>query len=252
MAADFGGALKEWRQIRRMSQMDMAGAAGVSPRHVSFLETGRARPSRGMVLRLCEVLLLPQAAANTLLVAAGLAPAYGARQLNAADMAPLRASVDWMLERHAPYPAMALDRHWRLEAMNAPAAGLMAAAGIAAGHSLLEALLENGELRARIENLGEVERLTLARLRSELAHFGRDPVLEAAAARLQERTVSGGAEPAGVLPPVIPARYRMGDRVLSFFSAISQFGTVEDIALSELRVECLFPADEETRAFLAG
>ncbi|MCG7622584.1 helix-turn-helix domain-containing protein [Epibacterium sp. Ofav1-8] len=247
----FGAALKDWRQIRRRSQLDLAMAAGVSARHLSFLETGRAQPSRAMVLRLAAELAVPQAGVNTLLQAAGLAPAYGARRLTDAEMAPLRDAVEWMLTRHAPYPAMALDRHWRICALNAPARSLLAPVGLGEGADMLSELMQNQRLRDSLINLAEIERLTLHRLRSELAHFGREPVLEDAIRRLEAHVVAApDTGPAEGLPPVIPARYRLGGQELSFFSAISQFGTVEDIALSELKIECLFPADEPTRAAL--
>lgn len=244
--AEFGAELKEWRQIRRMSQMDLAMAAGVSPRHLSFLETGRSRPSRGMVLRLCEELQVPGAGRNTLLTAAGMAPAYETRDRDDAALQPLREAVAHMLRTHAPYPAMALDRHWRLEALNRPAEMLLGATGLGAGDSLLEALTRNGAVRGALVNLEEVEQHMLSRLRTELAHFGRDPVLEAAVRDLQARA----GEPAGTLPAVIPARYRVGGQVLSFFSTIAQFGTTGDLAMSELKVELMFPADDATRRAL--
>ncbi|WP_421686308.1 helix-turn-helix domain-containing protein [Tritonibacter scottomollicae] len=245
---DFSDQLREWRQLRRMSQLDLALAAEVSARHVSFLETGRAQPSRDMVLRLSTELRLPQVEINGLLSAAGFAPAYGARRLTEADLAPVREAVDWMLERHAPYPAMALDRHWRVLALNAPLQRLMGPVGLGVEDSLLEALLHNDSLRSNIVNLAEVERLILQRLRSELSHFGRDDVIERHMQCLRNRGAQ--ATDGAPTPPMIPTRYRIAGQVLSFFSAMSQFGTVEDIALSELRIECMFPADEATRAAL--
>ncbi|SPJ29430.1 helix-turn-helix domain-containing protein [Falsiruegeria mediterranea] len=246
--ADFGPALKEWRTTRRMSQMDLALSAGVSARHLSFLETGRARPSRGMVLRLCDELSVPNAGRNQLLTAAGMAPAYASRASDAEDLKPLKEAVAWMLDNHAPYPAMALNRHWQLEAMNGPAAMMLSASGLQLGDSLIEALVSNEALRGALDNLEEVERHTLARLRTELTHFGRDPAIERAVEALQARVSRDDA----VLPAVIPARYRLGDQVLSFFSTIAQFGTTGDLAMSELKVELMFPADDATRLALTG
>ncbi|WP_027243988.1 helix-turn-helix domain-containing protein [Leisingera daeponensis] len=248
--AGFGGALKKWRQIRRLSQMELALSAGVSPRHLSFLETGRAQPSRGMVLRLSEELQVPPAARNQLLTAAGLAPAYVRRDLNDEELAPLRQAAKRMLERHEPYPAMLIDRHWHLLDMNRAAALMLGNTGITPGSSLIEALLGNAALRAALDNLEEVERHSLARLRTELAGFGADPVLEQAIARLQRSAAEPGGADGGVLPAVIPARYRMGGQVLSFFSTITQFGGTGDLAMSDLRIEMLFPADEATRGWL--
>jgi transcriptional regulator with XRE-family HTH domain len=248
--ADFGPALKEWRTTRRMSQMDLALSAGVSARHLSFLETGRSRPSRGMVLRLCDELSVPNAGRNHLLTAAGLAPAYVSRSQDADELKPLQQAMAWMLENHAPYPAMALNRHWQLVAMNGPATMMLSASGLQLGDSLIEALVNNDALRGALDNLDEVEQHTLARLRTELAHFGRDPVIERAIEALQARVPKEAGD--AVLPAVIPARYRLGDQVLSFFSTIAQFGTTGDLAMSELKVELMFPADDPTRRSLVA
>lgn len=247
MRQDFGSTLRDWRQIRRMSQMDLGLSAGVSPRHISFLETGRSLPSRGMVLRLCEELEVPRAARNQLLTAAGMSPAYGSRALSDDDLAPLNAAVAWILQQHAPYPAMALDRHWRLVALNPTAETLLSVAGLEVGDNMIEALATNDLLRGALDNLDEVVDHSLARLRTELAYFGRDPELEAAIAALQATRVPGPDWPTSVLPAVIPARYRLNGTPLAFFSTIAQFGTVEDIAMSELRIEMMFPADDTTR-----
>lgn len=242
----FGEILKEWRQIRRMSQLELALSAGVSARHISFLETGRSRPSRGMILRLSEELDMPRGARNQLLISAGLAAVYDSRSLNEADMAPLKQAVDWTLSQHAPYPAIAVDRHWQLEALNRPAEMLFSGVGLKAGDSLLTAFLGDHGLRSALINLEEVERLMLSRLRTELAHFGRDPVLEAAIAQLQANVQSEEVAPTGI-STIIPAIYQVGDTCLSFFSTIAQFGGIEDVAMSELRIELFFPADEDTR-----
>ena len=252
MAESFGAVLKKWRGLRRMSQMQLALEAGVSARHLSFLESGRARPSRGMVLRLSGELQLPGGVQNQLLTAAGLAPAYVSRDLEDAELAPLRQAAEQMMAAHAPFPAMLIDRHWTLLDLNRPMEMMLASAGIARGSSLIEALLDNAALRAALDNLEEVERHSLARLRTELAHFGADPVLERAVARLQEHAAGHAAAQEGVLPAVIPARYRMGGQVLAFFSTITQFGGTGDLAMSELRIEMLFPADEATREMMEG
>ena len=124
MADAFGNLIRDWRNQRRMSQLDLALAADVSARHISFLETGRSQPSRGMVLALSESLGVPRATRNVLLNAAGFAQAYRARDLDDEDMAPVREAMDWMLERHAPYPAFAFDRHWRLVRLNSVSTAL--------------------------------------------------------------------------------------------------------------------------------
>lgn len=250
MIEAFGAKLKTWRSRRRMSQLELALTAGVSARHVSFLETGRSAPSRGMVLRLCEELAVPRASRNELLTAAGFAPAYLERTLSDDELAPLRAAVAWMLERHAPYPAFAIDRHWRLVAMNRVADRLFGALGLVEGDRLALALARNGAVRAALENRAEIVEHVIRRLRAENAHFGGDAELDAAIAALAD-SLDGppGATPA-TLPAFVPARYRLGATRLSLVSTIAQFGSAEDIALSELRVELMFPADEASRETL--
>lgn len=247
----FGAQLKEWRERRRLSQLDLGLAANVSARHVSFLETGRARPSREMVLQLAETLEVPRAERNRLLNAAGFAPRYRSRTLEDADMAAVREAVEWTLARHDPYPGFAVDRHWRLVRMNRCAQLLFGGLGLTVGESLLEAMARSDAVRAAVENWAEVARWAALRLRTESAHLGGDPVLDAAAERLLAE-VGPAEEPDGEPPAVIPARYRVGETTLSFFSTIAQFGSAEDIALADLRIELLFPADAQTKAMLTA
>ncbi len=248
MDTNFGAALKEWRGQRRMSQLDLGLMSNVSARHISFLETGRARPSRAMVLQLCETLSVPRTARNVLLNAAGFAPAYRSRDLNEAEMAHVRAAVDWTLKRHDPYPAMALDRHWNVVKANGAGAFLLAGAGLAEGDSLLAAMTDTGTFARAIENWTEVSQHMVERLRTESAHLGGDDILDEAANALA-RGLEGAhrTAPEALLPAVIPARFRAEGAVFSFFSTLAQFGTAEDIALSELKIEMMFPADEDTR-----
>lgn len=250
METIFGTMLKDWRRQRRMSQLDLGLTANVSARHISFLETGRAKPSRAMVLQLCEVLEAPRATRNSLLNAAGFAPAYSSRKLDDADMAQVRAAVDWTLQRHDPYPALALDRHWRLVAVNRMAGILLAAVGLGTGDSLLTVMTDRGSLPQLFENWREVAQHIFVRLRTESNHLGGDEVLEAAAARLADMLGGELRGADGVMPAVLPARYRAGEGCLSFFSTIAHFGTAEDIALAELKIEMMFPADEATRMSL--
>lgn len=143
----FGTLLKDWRILRRMSQLDLGLAANVSARHISFLETGRARPSRPMVVQLSDTLEVPRSARNTLLNAAGFSPAYQARDLTADDMAHVRAAIGWMLERHDPFPAFALDRHWLLLQANNSASMMFKNLGLETGDSLLSSLTDPSLLR---------------------------------------------------------------------------------------------------------
>lgn len=251
MPEHFGTLLKTWRGQRRLSQLDLGLAANVSARHISFLETGRARPSKSMVLALAETLEVPRANRNVLLQAAGFARAYVQRDLAAEEMAYVRQAIDWMLERHNPYPGIALDKHWNLLQANACAAGLMQPMGLGPGDSLLDAMLD-GPFAEALENREEILRHMLARLRTEISHLGGDAVLEAAADRIAAHLPAEISHTTTPMPAVLAARYRVNGMTLAFFSTISAFGSTEDIALADVRIELMFPADEATRAVLAG
>jgi len=247
MAHAFGPVLKEWRGRRRVSQLELSLSADVSARHIAFLETGRARPSRAMVMHLGEALDMPRTERNRMLDAAGFRPAFSARKLDGDGMEPVRRAIDRVIERHDPYPAFVIDRHWNIVTANQTGATLLAAFGLAVGGSMLTAMLEPGRAAALIENWPEV----CARLRTESAHLGGDPILDQAATALARDPALTRTHPAD-MPAVIPARYKLGGQVFSVFTTIAQFGTAEDIALADLRIELLFPADEETRLALEG
>lgn len=247
MHNSFGTALRQWRGQRRMSQLDLGLTANVSARHISFLETGRARPSQPMAIQLCETLEVPLSARNAFLGAAGFAPAYRRRELSDDDMVHVRAAVDWTLERHDPFPAFALDKHWCVVKANGSATFLLGGIGLTQGDSLLDAMMDRELMSAALENWQEVMQHMAVRLRTESAHLGGDAVLDQAAERLTGMLGPGSQGVKGTLPAVIPARYRAGTSTLSFFSTLAQFGTAEDIALAELKIELMFPADDATR-----
>ena len=237
--------LKEWRKRRRMSQLDLAMEADVSARHISFLETGRAKPSRTMIVHLSEVLGVPLDARNVMMRSTGFAPAYAATPLTEAQMAPIRSAVDWTLDRHAPYPGIALDRLWRIVRLNGPARLLFGAVGLTEGQSMLE-FLSNPVVPQVIENWPEVAHHISVRLRAESAAAGGIDELDEAITRL-----SAAAEPSDQpVGPAIPTVYRFGDQRLALFGTIAQFSTVVDETVDTLRIELFFPADEESEKFL--
>jgi len=248
----FGSMLRVWRNTRRLSQLDLALASDVSARHISFLETGRARPSRSMVIHLAEFLHVPHTDRNALLNAAGFAPAYRARTLDEEAMQPVDQAVTWMLERHAPFPAIVLDRHWSIVRANAPADTMLSVAGIDAGADMLSLFGDPARLEALIENWQDVARHMVLRLRTEALHFGGDDVLSHAADRLETMMAGRDMAATGTMPPFVPIRFRLGETTLSLFSAISQFGSAEDIALADWKLELFFPADEASRQMLTA
>jgi len=250
-----GDLLRTWRQRRHLSQLDLASEAEISTRHLSFLETGRARPSRDMVLHLAERLDVPLRERNVLLVAAGFAPAFRERALKDPALAAARKAVDLILKGHEPYPALAIDRHWTLIAANEAASGLMKvddAALLAPPINVLRLSLHPHGLSPRIVNLPEWRAHLLERLRRQI-EVSADPVLVALMAELKAYPMPGGAarvpapkpEPTDV---VVPFRLATEGGVLSFFSTTTVFGTPLDITLSELALETFYPADSETQA----
>lgn len=241
----FSDTLKTWRQRRRFSQLALAMEAEVSARHLSFLETGRARPSREMVERLGAALELPLAARNQMLTQAGFAARYPGRSLEDGQMAPVRAALDHMLKGHEPFPGYAFDRQWRLLRMNRAAERLFSPLGVEEGADLL-ALLRSEKMAQVIDNWPEVARHLAQRLRTESAAQGGLPGFEEAANELSE--AHGSPESAN--GPVIPTVYRLGPTKLALFSVIAQFGTPEDVTLDDLKIELFFPADSAAEMLL--
>ena len=250
MESSFGAVLKQWRNQRHISQLDLGLMADVSARHISFLETGRSKPSRPMVQQLCETLDIPRTARNGMLNAAGFSAVFGERDFNEDGMKEIREAIDWTLYRHDPYPAIVLDRHWAIVKTNDSSKLLLSALGLDEGASLLEILADQNKMVEIFENWQEVGLHLIARLRTESAHYGGDGYLDGIANNLAKQIGPTSFIDAGVLPAVIPARYRAGGLVLSLFSTIAQFGTAEDIALADLRIELMFPADDATKAIL--
>ena len=253
-----GDHLREWRQRRRLSQLDLALEAEISTKHLSFLETGRAQPSREMVLRLAEQLGVPLRERNVLLVSAGYAPVFRQRTLSDPALQPARRAVDLVLKGHEPYPAIAIDRHWTLVAHNAAVPRLLAAADpslLQPPVNVLRLSLHPKGLAPRIENLAEWRAHLLTRLRQQI-DVTADPELTKLLDELAAYPAPGSAksprtnvtdEYAGV---VVPLRYVTDAGTLSLFSTTTIFGTPVDVTLAELAIESFFPADAATADML--
>jgi transcriptional regulator with XRE-family HTH domain len=247
-----GDLLREWRQRRRMSQLDLACEAEISTKHLSFLETGRSTPSREMVLHLAEQLDVPLRARNALLNAAGYAPVYPERQLDDPAMAAARQAIDLVLAGHEPHPALAVDRHWCLAAANRAVTPLLTGVDPALLRppvNVLRVSLHPAGLAPRTVNLAEWRAHLLAGLRQQIEVSG-DPVLVDLLAELREYDVPASAPPRiGTVDRAavaVPFRLATDHGVLSFLSTITVFGTPVDITLSELALECFYPADQAT------
>ncbi|WP_243859756.1 helix-turn-helix domain-containing protein [Amycolatopsis arida] len=252
-----GELLREWRHRRRVSQLELAVTADVSARHLSFVETGRAAPSRDMVLLLCAHLDVPLRERNQLLLAAGYAPVYAEHALTAPELAAVRDAVRGLLRGHEPYPAVVVDRKWNLVEANSSIAVLVdgvAPALLEPPVNVLRATLHPNGMAPRIANLGEWRAHLLGRLRREV-DVTADPDLTDL---LRELRGYPCAEPVPeVLAPnpgdlVVPLRFRYGGIELAFFSTVATFGTPLDVTLAELSIESFFPANAATAAVLRG
>ena len=250
----FGDHLREWRQRRHLSQLDLAGDAQISARHLSFVETGRAAPSRDMVLRLAERLDVPLRERNVLLVAAGFAPAFPDRSLDDPALAAARQAVDTILKAHEPYPALVVDRHWNLISANRMVPPLLegvAPSLLAPPLNVMRLSFHPEGLAPRTVNLAEWCAHLLERLHRQ-CETTADPVLIALYEELKSYPVPARKTPhlVGADALAVPFQMRAGDDVLSFISTTMVFGTPLDVTLSELALETFFPADETTTAFL--
>src|SRR5579885_1549847 len=246
-----GELLRGWRQRRRLSQLDLAVEAEVSTRHLSFVETGRARPSRELVLHLAEQLDVPLRERNALLLAAGYAPLYRESALDTEKLAPVRAAIEQLLSGHEPFPALVVDRHWTIVSANRPTQAILnSAVAPALLAPPVNALRADG-LAPRIVNLAEYRAHLLARLHRQVLLTG-DETLAALEAEL--RGYPGGDEPAAQADPAalfVPLVLRASaSERLTFFSTVATFGTALDITPSELAIESFFPADDMTAAAL--
>jgi transcriptional regulator with XRE-family HTH domain len=247
-----GLLLRDWRRRRRLSQLDLALEAGISARHLSFVETGRSRPSAEMVLLLAEQLEVPLRDRNQLLLAAGFAPVYGQRGLDEPEMGAVRETLELVLRGHEPYPAVVLDRHWGMVAANAAVALLTQGVDpelLEPPVNVLRLSLHPDGVAPRIVNLAEWRAHLLDRLGRQAVSTG-DPAL---AALYDELSQLPGGGPAGTIEfapgeIAVPLRLRAGDAVLSFISTNTTFGTATDITVAELSIESFFPADAATAA----
>jgi transcriptional regulator with XRE-family HTH domain len=252
--ASVGDLLRQWRQHRRLSQLALASEAGVSPRHLSFVETGRARPSRELIVHLAVHLDVPLRRRNELLLAAGFAPAYpdAGRGLEAAALDGVRASLQALLDAHDPYPSLVVDRLWNLVLANASAAALLEGIDedlLAPPLNVLRLSLHPRGLAPAIVNLPAYRATILARLRRDVQRTA-DGELAALLTEL-EGYGTDGDDPAPDPGVVVPLRLRRGDRVLSFFTVAAKLGGALDVTLDEVDIETFLPADAETRAYLA-
>lgn len=254
--ASVGTLLQRWRKARSLSQLDLAGQAEISPRHLSFLETGRSKPSREMVLLLANALDVPLRERNALLLAAGFAPIFDEHPLDAPAVASVRTALDAILRQQEPFPCVVMDRYWGIVQTNTAAARffshMLEGAAPREPMNVAHLMFDPRGLRPRIRNWNAVAVALLGRVRREAL----GGVLDAKTRKLVEDLVAyAGAQPAfrdvdidRPSIPIIPVSFSKGEGepVFDFFSTVTTLGTPQDVTLQELRIECFFPVDAKT------
>jgi transcriptional regulator with XRE-family HTH domain len=249
----FGELLRHWRTLRSLSQLELALDAGVSSRHLSFMESGRARPSADMVARLAETLSLPLRERNALLLAAGFAPKYEERPLAAAELAGARDAIELILRQQEPYPAFVVSQRWDIVMRNRASERVFGwlLRGRMRSPNIMRQVFADDGLRPLIVNWDEVARDMLEHLYGQVSRTPSDAELLALLSEILASpyapTRSAASSPAPA--PLLTAIYRRDGRELRFFSTLTTFGAPYDVTLEELRIECAFPADAATDAF---
>jgi transcriptional regulator with XRE-family HTH domain len=257
-ASNIGELLRGWRAVRRLTQLELAHDAEISMRHLSYIETGRAQPSREMVLRLAEALEVPLRERNALLLAAGFAPLFRHSRLDTPEMDEARGAVALILEHQNPFPAFVVDRYWNILLENEGTKRLLALFPQCASvlpHNAVRLAFHPEGLRPFIENWEDVAARIIQRVHRASVANPADETMRAFLAELlaypdvpnRWRMVDLESPP----PPVLTINYGHQGRTLRLFSTVTTFGTPQDIALQELRIECFFPADEATRSAFA-
>jgi transcriptional regulator with XRE-family HTH domain len=251
----FGSLLRQWRLARRVSQLALATEAEISSRHLSFLETSRARPSREMVQLLARALDIPLSEQNSLLVAAGYAPIYGERELSAPDLEYVRRALEFMLRQQEPFPAIVMDGRWNIVMQNGATQRMFglfrppAKAGRAHAGNAMRTIFHPDGIRPFLVNWEEIAGPLIQTLHREAAGG-----TNAAAVRLRDEMLAypgvpstwKAHDPLAPVPPLLTLRLHKGDTSLAFFSTLTTFATPRDITLQQLRIECFYPADVAT------
>jgi len=246
-ASPFGARLRRWRDHRGLSQLSLAAMAGSTARHISFLETGRSRPSRQMVLRLSDVLGVGLRGANELLHAAGLPAAYGVADLASQDLAPYRAAIEQLLNAHEPYPAMVLDARFTVVFANGACAALFGPQVV--GSNFVRDALADPAIAETIVNWPEVAWAGLDRLRQQVRQAPFDEELHSLVATAEAALDGMSRPPPAEAGLMVCPWFRVGGQVVRTIAMVARFDHTGDVTLDELRVELMYPLDADAERF---
>jgi transcriptional regulator with XRE-family HTH domain len=255
--SDIGPMLRHWRNARRLSQLALAAESAVSLRHLSFIETGRASPSRGMVLKLAEVLDVPLRERNTLLLAAGFAPLYQESALDAPELAMVNDALEAILAQQEPYPALVIDRTWNIRQSYAAAVRFFAFlqagrnASAPGPANVLRRMFHPDGVRRYVTNWPHVAEALVRRVRREAIGGVTDEraqsILDEVLAYPDVPTSLRSLDTTTPTLPIVPVHYARDGRQFDYFSTVTTLGTPQDVTLQELRIECFFPVNDSTR-----
>jgi transcriptional regulator with XRE-family HTH domain len=255
----FALSLRWWRRHRGLSQLELAGRAEISQRHLSFMELGRAAPSRDMVMRLAGTLDVPLRQHNALLISAGFAPVWRQTDLAAPELSEVSSALDYMLAQQEPFPAVAVDRHWNLLRANSGAVRLVEflVGPLAPGTpiNMADALVAPDVLRPHLVNWADVVRYFVRSVEADAAADGTPETSSLHARLLAYEGVHDALHAAPTelaMTPVLAMHFRKGNIDLRLFTTIATLGTPQDITLQELRIECFFPMNDATAGILRG
>jgi len=242
-----GNILKVWRNQHRYSQLQLAIELGVSSKHISFIETGRSIPSKEMILKISTFLLMPKGEINRALYSAGYAPIYTELTLSDKSLKPIFEAIEKMVISHMPYPAFVLNQSWDVIMANESAQYLLTNIGYSEHTNLLEALIADNPKTSKIINYYETISFVLTRVKQEVSMLGNSQRLQEYEEKLSKCLSLNVEVPVASEQVVISTQFQMSTTISTFFSIIAQLGTVQDVTVSEYKVELLFPADEITK-----
>ena len=245
-----GNILKKWRRQQRYSQLQLAVELGVSSKHISFIETGRSIPSKEMILKISTFLLMSKRETNRALYSAGFAPIYTELPVSDESLKPIFEAIERMIQNHMPYPAIVLNQSWDVVMANDSAQSLLAGLGYSEHTNLIEALIADNPKTSKIINWHEAVSAVLTRLKQELTMLGNPKQLLKYENELSKcLSLSTESSSIDIEQIVLSTKIQLNEKTLSFFSVIAQLGTVQDVTLSEYKVELMFPTDETTKQY---
>ena len=245
-----GNILKKWRNQQRYSQLQLAVELGISSKHISFIETGRSMPSKEMILKISAFLSMPKRETNRALYSAGYAPIYTELSVSDESLKPIFEAIERMIQNHMPYPAIVLNQSWDVVMANDSAQNLLRGLGYSEYTNLIEALIADNPKTSKIINWHEAVSAVLARLKQEITMLGNPQQLQKYENELSKCLASCTESPdIEAEQIVLPTRIQLNEKALSFFSVIAQLGTVQDVTLSEYKIELMFPTDETTKMY---